>query len=351
MADPLKTHQKMLIALVAAVTGLLLLAVGVYAYDQAQEDQIAPGMRVGGVDIGARTVDEAREVIEDEVVAPLQKPVVVTYGGERYKLTAGRLDQRADVDAVLDEAVERTREGGLVERVGRYVQGSAVNANLEPRLSYNEKALDRFIATLAEEINREPQNASIEPSGDTLTPTPGEHGVALQEDEVRELITEEVESPGAGRTIEAEAVRTPPEITTKELTKEYPIYVTVSQSEYKLRLFRNLKLAKSYPIAVGGSGYATPTGLHSIQDKQVDPTWNVPTSSWAGDLAGQSIPPGPSNPLKERWMGIYNGAGIHGTDDTGSIGSSASHGCIRMLIPDVIELFDRVEVGTPIYIE
>ncbi len=61
----------------------------------------------------------------------------------------------------------------------------------------------------------------------------------------------------------------------------------------------------------------------------------MPTSSWAGDLAGQSIPPGPSNPLKARWMGIYNGAGIHGTDDTGSIGSAASHGCVRMLIPDV----------------
>nr|MBA2545681.1 L,D-transpeptidase [Solirubrobacterales bacterium] len=113
----------------------------------------------------------------------------------------------------------------------------------------------------------------------------------------------------------------------------------------------NLKLVKEYGVAVGGGGYSTPTGLHSIQDKQVDPTWNVPTSSWAGDLAGQSIPPGPSNPLKARWMGIYDGAGIHGTDDTGSIGSAASHGCVRMYIDDVIELFDRVEVGTPIYIQ
>ena len=69
---------------------------------------------------------------------------------------------------------------------------------------------------------------------------------------------------------------TQPEITTKELASEYPIYITVSQSEYKLRLFINLKLQEVLHVAVGGSGYPTPTGLHTIQDKQVDPTWNVP---------------------------------------------------------------------------
>ena len=43
-------------------------------------------------------------------------------------------------------------------------------------------------------------------------------------------------------------------------------------------------------------------------------------------------------------------AGIHGTTDTASLGSAASHGCVRMSIPDVIDLYDRVDVGTPIYI-
>jgi lipoprotein-anchoring transpeptidase ErfK/SrfK len=82
----------------------------------------------------------------------------------------------------------------------------------------------------------------------------------------------------------------------------------------------------------------------------VNPSWHVPTSDWAGELAGTVVPPGPSNPIKARWMGIYDGAGIHGTDATGSIGTAASHGCIRMLIPDVVELFDQVPVGAPVYI-
>ncbi|MBV9916223.1 MAG: L,D-transpeptidase, partial [Solirubrobacterales bacterium] len=76
----------------------------------------------------------------------------------------------------------------------------------------------------------------------------------------------------------------------------------------------------------------------------------VPNSAWAGSLAGQTIPPGPQDPIKARWMGIYNGAGIHGTDELGSLGSAASHGCIRMSIPDVIDLYSQTPVGSPVYI-
>ena len=49
-------------------------------------------------------------------------------------------------------------------------------------------------------------------------------------------------------------------------------------------------------------------------------------------------------------MGIYNGAGIHGTSDTGSLGSAASHGCIRMSVLDVEDHYERVPTGAPIYI-
>jgi len=82
----------------------------------------------------------------------------------------------------------------------------------------------------------------------------------------------------------------------------------------------------------------------------VNPSWHVPDSAWAGKLAGKVIPPGPQDPIKARWMGVAGGAGIHGTDAVGSLGTSASHGCIRMAIPDVIELFDQVAVGTPVFI-
>ena len=76
----------------------------------------------------------------------------------------------------------------------------------------------------------------------------------------------------------------------------------------------------------------------------------MPDSDWAGKLAGKSIPPGPDNPIKARWMGFYDGAGIHGTDAINSLGTAASHGCVRMAIKDVVDLYDRVDVGTSIHV-
>ena len=125
----------------------------------------------------------------------------------------------------------------------------------------------------------------------------------------------------------------------------------VDRGAFQLRLYKDLKLKKSYRIAVGQVGLETPAGLYAIQNKAVNAAWTVPNSAWAGDMAGQVVPGGtPQNPLKARWMGIFAGAGIHGTDQVGSLGSAASHGCVRMAIPDVIELYDQVEVKTPIYI-
>jgi lipoprotein-anchoring transpeptidase ErfK/SrfK len=141
-----------------------------------------------------------------------------------------------------------------------------------------------------------------------------------------------------------------PKVTTRELRQKYRHFITVSRPEFKLRYFVDFKLAKVYRISVGQVGFETPSGLYRIQNKAVNPSWFVPNKPWAGDLAGEIVPPGPDNPIKARWMGIYDGAGIHGTDATYSIGRSASHGCIRMLIPDVVELYERVPVRTPVLI-
>jgi lipoprotein-anchoring transpeptidase ErfK/SrfK len=347
----LNIQQKLLIAVFSAITMLLLLAVGVWAYDNAQKDQIAPGIKIGGVDIGGRSADSARKIIKNEVVAPLRQPVVVSFEGEDYRISPRRLEQTADIDGMVDEAIEASRAGGLLERVSRYASGSDVNTDLEPKIGYSESEVEDFVAELAGRVDREAQNASIVPNGDTLRPTPGHEGIQLQQDQMYDLITEQVRSPGRDAEVQAVVKSTEPESTKKELAKAYPTYLTIDRSSFTLRLFKNLRLTKRYTIAVGASGYDTPSGLYNIETKEVNPTWHVPESGWAGSLAGQDIPPGPGNPLVARWMGIYDGAGIHGTDDTGSLGSAASHGCIRMAVDEVIELFDKVEVGDPVYIQ
>ena len=97
-------------------------------------------------------------------------------------------------------------------------------------------------------------------------------------------------------------------------------------------------------------GFDTPAGVYNIQNKAVDPAWSVPEADWAGSLAGTVVPGGvPENPLKERWMGIFDGAGIHGTDDVASLGTAASHGCADV-DPDVDRALRPGRRRHPIYI-
>ena len=198
--------------------------------------------------------------------------------------------------------------------------------------------------SIATPSTRASSRAAASSSRSRRSPAARSTRTALRNDVVKAL-----EDP-AQRTVKADVEKVKPEVTTSEVADKYPTYLVVDRSNFTLSLYDHLKLEKQYTVAIGAVGFDTPTGLYHIQDKQVDPVWNVPDSDWAGSLAGQTIPPGPENPLKARWMGIYDGAGIHGTSDTASLGSAASHGCVRMSVPDVIDLYDRVDVGTPIYI-
>jgi lipoprotein-anchoring transpeptidase ErfK/SrfK len=347
----LNRSHKIAIALVALVTMGLLLAVGVWAYDDAQKDQIAPGVKIGGVDVGGRDADSARKVIKREVVAPLKQPVVVTYDGKSYTLSADQLRPKADIDGMVQEAIDRSREGNILDRVERYASGGDVNADLPAKVAYDKSAVKDFVNQLADEIDQDPVDATVVPDGSRLAKRAGESGQAVDKAKMTDEINAAAQSPGRDQPVQAVVRTTKPEVTTKDLPAAYPRYIYIDRGGYTLRFYAHLKLVKSYPIAVGQQGLETPAGLYHVTDKQVNPYWHVPNSAWAGSLAGQVIPPGPSNPLQARWIGIVDGAGIHGTSDIGSLGSAASHGCVRMSIPDVIDLYDRVQYDDPLYVQ
>jgi lipoprotein-anchoring transpeptidase ErfK/SrfK len=125
--------------------------------------------------------------------------------------------------------------------------------------------------------------------------------------------------------------------------------IVVNLGQRKLRLIRNGRVWKTYRIAVGMPAYPTPTGDYEINDMQVDPYWYPPDSPWAAELS--TIPPGPGNPLGTRWIGTTAPAiGIHGTYADSSIGTAASHGCMRMHIPEVEELYEQVAIGMTVSI-
>jgi lipoprotein-anchoring transpeptidase ErfK/SrfK len=143
-------------------------------------------------------------------------------------------------------------------------------------------------------------------------------------------------------------VKTVPVAPTVKTSDLGPIIV-IRRTSNRLTLFDGPKLVRRFRVATGQAAYPTPLGTFEIVIMERNPTWNPPDSDWAKDA--KPIPPGPGNPLGTRWMGLSAAAvGIHGTPDAASIGYSASHGCIRMRIPDAEWLFRRVEVGTPVFI-
>lgn len=338
------------IALLIAAVLLVVVVGGAWAYDSSQKDKIADGVTIGGVDVGGLDEDEAAAKVHRKLVAPLRSSLRVSYDGESWKLTGEQLKIRADIDAAVAEALEDSQEGGLPGRLVRYVSGGEVDESISPQVAYSVPAVNRFVRRVAEDINQEPRNAGVEPSGEALLVVAGEPGRKLRDNLLEKDLKAAVLNANAPHTIKAKVRSVAPEVTKQEVAAEYPSYLTLDRNTFTLRLWKNLKLAKTYTVAVGAEGFSTPEGLYQIESMEVNPVWNVPESDWAGSLAGQTIPPGPSNPIKARWMGIFEGAGIHGTEETSSLGSAASHGCVRMAIPDVEELYDEVEVGTPVYL-
>ena len=135
----------------------------------------------------------------------------------------------------------------------------------------------------------------------------------------------------------------------KRTTATFGPIIWIDRGTNTLRLYDSTKLVRTFRVATGQAIYPTPAGLWSIVVMQENPWWRPPDSPWARGL--KPIAPGPGNPLGTRWMGLSAaGVGIHGTPDAASIGYSASHGCIRMHIPDAEWLFQHVQVGTPVYI-
>jgi hypothetical protein len=346
-------RQKSFIVLAVFLLAMLGGAIGVYAYDASRDDLIADGVTVGGVKVGGMRASEARVAIENQLAEPLRKPVVITHGKRRFKLTAARARLRVAAERMVQEALEKSREGNVVSRTLREFTGDKPeDATLPARVSYSRRAIDRLVKRVEGELNQPAKDAAVTFSGTSLGTVEGQTGIAVKAAKLRRAVRSELVLPAADRVVEVSTSEVEPEVSREELAAKYPYVLTVNRPSYELRFWKNLRLVKTYRVAVGAVGYDTPSGLYHIQNKAVNPAWTMPNSDWVAPAdRGKVIPGGvPENPLKARWMGIYNGAGIHGTDSVSSLGSAASHGCIRMAIPDVVELYDQVPVSTPVYI-
>ena len=285
---------------------------------------IAFGVTVGGVRVGGLMPDRATAVVRRAFARPL---VLVVSPTRKIRLAPGALGARSNVPKAIRRA-----------RVAR--PGATVPLDVDVRLA----RVRAFVARLARQLDQEAIDAHIELRGAKPRAVPSQDGRR-----VKRLL-----NGRAIRTALATNARRPlpiavavqkPKVTTAELG----LSIVILRGSNRLFLFSGTKVARTFGIATGRPEYPTPLGDYEIVTMQRNPWWYPPPSKWAA--ASEPIPPGPGNPLGTRWMGLSAPyVGIHGTPDAASIGYSASHGCIRMRIPDAEWLFGHVKIGTPVFI-
>jgi lipoprotein-anchoring transpeptidase ErfK/SrfK len=341
---------------VFATGGLVLVValviLGAYLYDHSRRDVIAKGVTIDGVAVGGLHEAAARTKLEQGLLANLNGPVVVRAGGQHWTLAGRDAGLKVDISNMLRQALDASREGSFLTRTVRSLSGGSVHRAVPLVASYSAAAVRTLTAKIRAAVNRPPRDATVEPGPSGLKSVPSQEGRTVQNTQLGGRIEAALLAAPSARTVTVPTQAVKPAVTTSQLASKYAAYIVVDRAAFRLKFYDHLKLERTYEIAVGMEGLETPAGLHHIEWEQVDPPWYVPKKAWAGALAGTVVPPGPGDPLKARFMSFEGGAGIHGIDPSeySSIGHNASHGCVRMRIPDVISLYSKSPVGTPVYI-
>jgi lipoprotein-anchoring transpeptidase ErfK/SrfK len=294
------------------------------AFSSAHAHTVPSGVRIAGIRVGGLAPGAAAAAVK----AAFSRPLPLTVKGTKIELHPSRL-----ATAYIEPAVGRARSAspGTNVKLVVVVRGSALRATVD---------------ALRRRFDKAPSDAQLRLVDGKPRIIAEVTGVTLDRIDLLQRVSRAL--TGNSRlpvTIHAKTVR--PDVTAASLG---PV-ILINRAQNRLWLFRpNNAIWREFPVATGQAIYPTPAGKFDIVVKQVNPWWYPPTQdAWAQGLS--PVPPGPNNPLGTRWMGLSApGVGIHGTDEPGSIGWNASHGCIRMQVPDAEWLFSRVKVGTTVFI-
>jgi lipoprotein-anchoring transpeptidase ErfK/SrfK len=284
---------------------------------------IAAGVQIGSVDVGGLTAEQATAAVQQAYFAPVELHV----GHRGYSVSPHHFETAL---GDLDSAVQTALTAPALTAV-----------RLTPTL--DTKRVAKWVKALAKKTYRAPAAGRIVLRHNRPLFTLAHPGRALRPFPTRMLIRDAIVSGdhtvivAPVKKLKADAVRSEP-------------VIVIHRGSNRLYLYNGTHLVRVFPVATGQAAWPTPLGSFQIVVKQKNPWWFPPTQdSWAA--GAKPVPPGPNNPLGTRWMGLSApGVGIHGTDEPWSIGHSESHGCIRMQVLSAEWLFNRVRIGTPVFI-
>jgi lipoprotein-anchoring transpeptidase ErfK/SrfK len=284
---------------------------------------IADGVTISGIPVGGLTRAEASVVVE----AAFDVKIPFRFQHRRWAASPRALGSSPFLRDATIAAL--AAEPGANVRLGVKVRPKKVRA---------------YVNFLQRVFGRKARDSRVVLRGVQPWVTQAKNGRAVRKLIMRRLITRAlVRTEREQLTLVTRVVK--PRVTRMNIG---PIIVVRRESR-RLQLWRGMRLVATFPVAVGTASYPTPLGRYSVVSKLRHPTWNPPSSPWAAGLG--PVSPGPANPLGTRWIGTSApGIGIHGTPAPWTVGTAASHGCIRMYMSNVEWLFERVNIGSPVFI-
>jgi lipoprotein-anchoring transpeptidase ErfK/SrfK len=326
---------------------VLLAAAGVayatYDFKNEYEGKLLPGAVVAGVDVGGMTKQDAVKAVKKAIGPKLKKEVTVSFGKEEWTVTPKELGARNNARGAVKAALAASEEASFRDLAEMRFFDEELDISEDVSIRQSKKGAEAFVAGLEKEVNAAPVDAAIDYSSGWVEISEERVGHELSLEKSADNLMAALKKGDPTAQLEVNEIK--PAVTDDDFDQ----VILVRQSDFRVYLYDDGKITHDWPIAIGTSEYPTPTGVYSVELKRYMPTWiNPAPDGWGADMPAE-IPPGPDNPLGLRAINWTAPAiRFHGTSATSSIGTAASHGCVRMLNDDVIEMYDLVEEGSPI---
>ena len=314
------------------------------SYADSLEGRLLPGTVIAGVDVGSLTRHEALGRVRGILRAELNRTMVVQWRDQRWTEKARRLGARTNARQIVARVA--ASQTGLTWQDWARMRwfGERADIAAKVKVEYRPSAVKGFISGVAGRVDRDPVNAELSVDGYDIAVDAASVGYKVDRKRAARQLLARLN--GQGRKINLQVETLKPDVTEKAFDQ----VLILDQSEHRLVLHLGGERAREWTVATGTGDYPTPLGRYSVTEKRYLPTWiNPDPEGWGKDMP-EEIPPGKNNPLGLRALNWSAPGAIrfHGTQAINSLGTSASHGCVRMANSDVIELYDLVDVGAVI---
>jgi lipoprotein-anchoring transpeptidase ErfK/SrfK len=257
-----------------------------------------------------------------------------------------------DVDAMVRQAYAPEQKATLITRLASRFAGQPIPAEVKPVYSVDASLVAGWVSQVASTVDRKPVNAKSRVVKYAIRITPAVYGATVDQPSAVAGISQALTDDSALAAGSRAASLPIDTVKPKVIESSFKRSIVVSLSQCKVRLYKGTKLVKTYMCAPGQPAWPTPRGDFHVVRKQANAPWINPHSAWSASMPDM-IPGGPGNPMGDRKIGIdYPGVFLHGIppSEYGSIGTHASHGCMRMMPSAIHDLYPRVRVGDPVYI-